>query len=202
MKLDRIITNSTSFLSGCLPIALIDFIQVIVFRPENNNWYVEIFAKTFLLFTIISCVVFYVILWDNFKKADTPVIITNLKRKDMFSSGAISYYVLPFISFIGNTLQSTITLAVVIILLLIIFNNNMMFMYTPFLDILGYKVLEGTIIQPGREHEKCYCCQKNIEQSCSIVVKTDRNLFFTGENKGTMKKISGDTVFFKYELKE
>lgn len=184
-KTEKIIVNVSAFLAGCFPVALIEWIRVIVFRSSSNNWYVEIFAKTFLIITIICICIFIRSLWKNFRRANTLGSITNLKRKDTFSSGAISFYILPFISFVGNDVNSMITLAVVIVFLLVIFNNNMMFMYTPVLDFLGYKVLEGDL-QSGN----------NTYKNVTILVKTDGELYFTGINDGKFEKVQEGLYFF------
>ena len=175
-----------AFLSGCFPIALINFIRNIVFPLENSNVYVEWFSVTFFAITVVSAIVYFLLLRKFFRSANILCIISDIKRVDMFSSGAISYYILPFISFIGNDVQNAITLFIVIILLLIIFNNNMMFMYTPILDCLGYKVLECRICNPDGSGS----------QKAKVVVKTDNGLYFSGNNLGKAEKVNEDTFFF------
>lgn len=58
-------------------------------------------------------------------------------------------------------------------------------MYTPVLDFLGYKVLEGDL-KSGN----------NTYNHVTILVKTDKNIVFTGENKGKFEKIQEGLYFF------
>lgn len=60
-----------------------------------------------------------------------------------------------------------------------------MFMYTPVLDFLGYKVLEGDL-QSGN----------NTYKNVTILVKTDRELYFTGINDGEFEKVQEGLYFF------
>lgn len=185
MRLNRFLINMSAFLSGCFPVALIEWIRVIIFRPTDNNWYVEIFFKTFLGLSILCIISFLLFIFYRFKKANTPCVISKLRRKDTFSSGAISYYILPFISFLGNDMDSMLTLLVIIIFLMVIFHNNMMFMYTPVLDFMGYKVLEGEL-----------SCRGESPVKVVILVKSDNGIIFTGENHGKVKKVQDGLFFF------
>ena len=169
MRLDRFFINTSAFLSGCFPVALIEWIRVIIFRLPDNNWYVEIFSKTFLLTSTVCIVVFWWFIIHRFEKVNTPCTISKLKRKDTFTSGAISYYILPFISFLGNDLDSMLTLLIVIIFLMVIFHNNMMFMYTPVLDFMGCKVLDGEL-----------SCRGESPFQATILIKSDKGIMFTG----------------------
>lgn len=104
----------------------------------------------------------------------------------MFSSGALSYYILPFVSFIGDSTQSILTLIVVTIVLLVVFNNNVMFMYTPLLDFLGYKVLEGNMSDLDGKNSG----------AAIIVVKSEKGIFFTGSNRGVVNYVNEGVYFF------
>lgn len=187
---NRIICNSSAFLSGCLPVALIDFLIVIGFRSDAHDWRAEVFAYIFLAVTVAASVCYYRFLQKKFQAASAVCKIENLRRVNIFSSGAVSYYTLPFISFVGDSLQSAVILSVLVVILLIIFNNNMMFMYTPFLDFCGYKVLDGNIIFPTGENGK-----ENIRLA-HIVVKTDNKLYFSSSNDGLSEKVTEDIYFF------
>lgn len=182
----RLICNSSAFLSGCFPVALIDVLYVAMFRSTEQNWGAKAFAWVFLVVTIIASVCFYFILQNHFREATTSCKIGNLKRVNVFSSSAISYYTLPFISFVGDSVQSAVTLFILVAILLVIFNNNMMFMYTPLLDFLGYKVLEGEII----------FMNGSVVRYANIVVKTDKGLYFSSHNDGLVEKVNEDTFFF------
>lgn len=177
MKKERIIINSVAFLSGCFPVALIYLLANMLFDKNRQDWYVNVFANSFFFITVISMILFWWILRKWFKGTNETVTIKHIRRKDIFSSGAISYYILPFVSFINNDEKSVLILLIVLILLLIIFINNMMFLYTPFIDILGYKILE---------------CDMEIDGKCekiTIVFKDTSALFFTGINEIKINKI-------------
>lgn len=187
---NRIICNSSAFLSGCLPVALIDFLLVVGFQSSNRDWRAEVFSYIFLALTVASSVCYYRFLQNKFQAASTVCKIEGLRRVNIFSSGAVSYYTLPFISFVGDNLQSAVILSVLVVILLIMFNNNMMFMYTPFLDFCGYKVLAGNIIFPTGENGK------GETRRAYIVVKTDNRLYFSSSNGGLSEKVTEDMYFF------
>lgn len=65
-----------------------------------------------------------------------------------------------------------------------------MFMYTPFLDFCGYKVLDGNIIFPTGKNGKCET------RRAYIVVKTDNSLYFSSSNGGLSEKVTEDMYFF------
>ena len=169
--------SGMAFLSGCLPIAIIHSIRVFVVPcyevAENNppmNIGVKYFAVAFLVIALTSAVLFCFSLNKRFSRASTRVEISDLKRKDLFSSGALSCYVLPFLSLIGNNLQSTVSLFVLILLFLKVFTNNIMFLYTPIIDIMGYKIMEGTLKYTINGQIK--------ERKCDLMLKSDKNLYF------------------------
>lgn len=188
--LSKIVLNSSAFLSGCLPVALI---QVSRFSfSDVYNVVPASLSVAFLFLTILASVCLWRYFSITFSKANVPCKVSNLKRKDMFSSGALNYYILPFVFFIGDNMQSVLTLFVITIALLVIFNNNMMFMYTPLLDFLGYKILEGEVSDLDG---------KNLKVAM-IVVKSDKGIFFTGSNRGVMNRVSEDVYFFVKDEEE
>ena len=143
--------SSMAFLSGCCPIALIHCIRVVIIpyyeSADTINLFdmVKIFAVCFLMITILCTFFFRFLIDQKFSVATTHVKVCNLKRKDLFSSGALSCYVLPFLSLIGDDIQSTVAILILVLLFLKVFINNIMFLYTPMIDIWGYKILEGTV---------------------------------------------------------
>ncbi len=188
--------SGIAFLSGCLPIAVIHGLRVLVVPcyevAENNppiNIVVIYFSVIFLVITSISAVLFCIALNKRFARASTLVEISDLKRKDLFSSGALSCYVLPFLSLIGNNLQSTVSLFVLILLFLKVFTNNIMFLYTPIIDIMGYKIMEGTLKYTINGQVK--------EKKCDLMLKSDANLYFTSENNAVMEKLNETTFCVK-----
>ena len=58
-------------------------------------------------------------------------------------------------------------------------------MYTPLLDFMGLKVLEGNIK-----------CQNGESSKVIMLVKKDKNIVFTGENKGKFEKVQEGVYFF------
>ena len=186
--------SSMAFLSGCFPIALIHFVRVTVI-PYYERMdciifdVVQVFSISFIVLTIICAFGFYISINKRFSSASTQVKVFNLKRKDLFSSGALSCYVVPFLSLSGDNIQSTVSLVMLIVLFLIVFNNNIMFLYTPMIDILGYKILEGTIRYTANGHA--------VERQCNLMVKSDKNLYFEIGNDGLMEKLNESTFCFR-----
>ena len=195
-RLENKFLSGIAFLSGCLPIAFIHFVRVFIIPyfevteiPTSIHILVKIFSAVFLIITSISAVLFCVFLNKRFLKADTNVKISNLRRKDLFSSGALGCYVLPFVSLIGNNLQSTISLFTLILLFLIVFTNNIIFLYTPIIDIKGYQLMEGTMTYKINGQIK--------EKKCDLMLKSDKNLYFTSENNAVMEKLNETTFCVK-----
>lgn len=172
----RMLLNSTAFLSGCTPIAFINLLG----NYDNPDVVVQGFAIVLMIVTVFSTIWFYCQMTRFFNSADTVAIVSGIKRKDVFASGAISYYVLPFISFLSTGRGSVWTLLILISLFLRIFHNNNMFLYTPIFDVLGYKILtcKATIFEK--------------DSNINIITKDGSALFFTGDNKMKVAKIDED----------
>ena len=165
--------SSTAFLSGCIPIALINLF--LNYEKEDNVifW----FSISFYLVTTFSGLYFFRTIRSFYRDDNEKAVIINIKRKDIFVSGAISYYVLPFISFVSTGRDGVYILCTLILIFLKIFTNNRMFLYTPLFDILGYKILE---------------CDIKINQQivhADIITNDGSKLFFTGENNMRVLKI-------------
>ena len=189
--------SSMAFLSGCSPIALIHFVKVVgipyyEFANDITFDVVRIFSVCFLGITIFCSILFRVLIDKKFSVATTHVKILHLQRKDLFSSGALSCYVFPFLSLIGDDIQSTISLAILILLFLKVFSNNIMFLYTPMFDIWGYKILEGSI--------KYSSHGQDFERKCNLIVKSDENLYFETDNDAVMEKLNETTFCVKPTL--
>ena len=195
-NLENKFLSSMAFLSGCTPIALIYFLRVTVIPYKGDVQaiifdVVRIFSVVFLSVTILCAIFFYISINKHFNLAGTSVKVYNLKRKDLFSSGALSCYVVPFISLIGDDIQSMVSLVVLIMLFLRVFTNNIMFLYTPMIDILGYKILEGTVE---------YNANGNIfKRQCNLMVKSDKNLYFEGENVAVIEKLNEGTFCLRFD---
>ena len=186
--------SSMAFLSGCFPIALIHFLRVTIIPYYGNTSnivfdVVQIFSISFIILTFCCSFLFYIAINKRFSSASVCVQVCDLKRKDLFSSGALSCYVVPFLSLIGDNIQSTVSLMILILLFLRVFNNNIMFLYTPMIDILGYKILEGKIRYSANGQV--------VERQCNLMVKSDKDLYFEIENNGVMEKLNESTFCFR-----
>lgn len=168
--------NSTAFLSGCIPIALINFIV----NYSDEDLFVVWFSVFFLLVSILAGLYFRNKLKSFFQYDNETAIVSNIKRKDIFASGAISYYVLPFISFVTGGRNGVIILIILTCLLMWIFNNNRMFLYTPLIDLLGYQIFE---------------CDIKFEDQiikATIITPNGNKMYFTGYNDVRIYKIEAD----------
>lgn len=174
-----------AFLAGCFPIALIEMLHVFIFDSDEAVFVVQCFAVLYMAVSIWACIDTELFFRRQFQSVRIPCKISGLQRKDLFSSGAISYYVIPFISFIGSGIESAVTLLIVTGLMLAMFRNNIMFLYTPLLDVFGYKILEGDINRHDGDSRKG-----------TFIVKTDNNLFFSSDNQGKMMQITNGVFFF------
>ena len=174
-----------AFLAGCFPIALIEALHVFIFDVDEAGYAVQCFAAIYMVVSIGACIDTWLFFRRQFHSVRIPCEISKLQRKDLFSSGAISYYVIPFISFIGSGIESAVTLLIVTALMLAMFRNNIMFLYTPLLDVFGYKILEGEISRPDGN------CRMG-----TFIVKTDKGLFFSSKNQGKMLQITNGVFFF------
>ena len=90
-----------AFLAGCFPIALIEILHVFIFDSDEAVFIVQCFAVLYMAVSIWACIDTGLFFRRQFQSVRIPCKISGLQRKDLFSSGAISYYVIPFISFIG-----------------------------------------------------------------------------------------------------
>lgn len=188
--------SGVAFLSGCLPIALIHFIRVTVIPCSNHAAdmtvdIVQIFSIGFMVVTMLCAFGFYYLINLRFSAASIRGTICNLKRKDLFSSGALSCYILPFLSLLGNDIQSTISMVILIFLFLKVFINNIMFLYTPIIDVLGYKILEGTVRYITFDG-------KTAERQCNFLVKSDEGIYFEkADNSVVIEKLTETTFCVK-----
>jgi len=165
--------SSTAFLSGCIPIAIIN----LTLNYDKEDCIISWFSIGFCAISIIAGLYFFRKIKSFYRHDNEKAVILNIRRKDIFVSGAISYYVLPFISFVSTGREGVLILSILILLFLKIFNNNRMFLYTPLFDLLGYKILE---------------CDIRINQHivhADIITKDGNCLYFTGENHMRVSKI-------------
>lgn len=177
-----------SFISGCFPVAIINFI----INYKIENLLSGFFAYLFIFFSSFATVYLVSVLRGYVKNIKTNVgcnnaKISNIKRKNLFTTGAMGYYVIPFVSFIGtgDNYVSTVILLILIILFAWLFTANRMVLYNPMLDILGYRILEATVSISGKEHTSDILTK----------AKDAANLYFSSVNNVSTIKIDETTYF-------
>lgn len=162
-----------SYLSGNLPISLVYFISVLfdiipVYAPAciQSFWtlqpdnplspillYVEIVLSViYLIITLYSTLKIHNEFKDKFMQLDQGVncrqyIVTDIKTKTIFSSGTITYYILPLAAFTGsdNNIKGAVILLLFCIIFGIIYVRERLTAYTPILALLGYTMLSCEI---------------------------------------------------------
>lgn len=162
-----------SYLSGNLPISLVYFISVLfdiipVYAPAciQSFWtlqpdnplspillYVEIVLSViYLIITLYSTLKIHNEFKDKFMQLDQGVncrqyIVTDIKTKTIFSSGTITYYILPLAAFAGsdNNIKGAVILLLFCIIFGIIYVRERLTAYTPILALLGYTMLSCEI---------------------------------------------------------
>lgn len=178
-----------AFFSGCLPIALING-----FLNWNNNiLIIRYFSWLFCSIAIVATL--YFLSWlkknNNVKNSDL-IIIENIKRKNIFSTGAMSYYIVPFVSFIpGEDLKTFYILVTLIIMFAWLYVSNRMALYTPIIDFSGYKILEATISNGSEKKIRADVLIKNID-----------NIYFSDENRVNARKIDENTYFAYHQFSQ
>jgi len=87
------------------------------------------------------------------KNGGTYGRIQNIKIQNIFSSGTMTYYILPFISFAAgdDLLKNEIILFILILILGKLYVQERMIIYTPILGLVGYIVLAGRLLDPSHK---------------------------------------------------
>lgn len=162
-----------SYLSGNLPISLVYFISVLfdmipiyapawiqsfwTLRPENPLspplLYIEMALSVIYLFiSSYSTLKIYNEFKDKFMQLDQGIncsqyTITDIKTKTIFSSGTITYYILPLAAFAGsdNNIKGAVILLLFCFIFGIIYVRERLTAYTPILALLGYTMLSCKI---------------------------------------------------------
>lgn len=144
--------NWISYLSGNFIIAIIFFISNSWdFYNNKGNFYVFLLSGTLLIVTILAAI--YIIRTFNHRikqlslgRRGTEVQIDNLKIKGLFSTGAMTYYILPFASFAtgDDEVKNAIALFILIFFFGLIYVHNKMILYTPVLGLYGYSTFSCT----------------------------------------------------------
>ena len=82
-------------------------------------------------------------------------------------------------------------MVILITLFLKVFINNIMFLYTPIIDVLGYKILEGTVRYTTFDG-------KTTERQCNFLVKSDEGIYFEkADNSVVIEKLTETTFCVK-----
>ena len=181
--------NIVSYLSGCIPISIIQLLLNIFFpcADTSKNQFIMYVSIGLFVITILSGAAVYRLVRSEFETASIKINFVNVRRKNSFSSGALSLYIIPFISFVGDDYSHLVILLVLLLFMMCVYVNNRMFMYTPLFDLLGYKNIEAD----------CRLCGTNIMFHYNLLVQSDKDIFFSGENICTITKIDETTACAK-----
>lgn len=184
--MDKRWLSVVSYLAGCL---LVAFIYLLI------NWdkgYCYLYGGvTFTLISLLAIFVIYRYLKKQLpnKTNGIKTTIRKIRRNNNFVASSISYYVIPFLSFVSTGFENTVILVVLIIFFAFIHGKNRMFLFSPVLDILGYSVLD------------CEIKIKNDFVSAYVITNKFRDLYTSGENQCYRNK-SDEGVFFVIPVKD
>jgi hypothetical protein len=142
-----------SYLSGNVIIAFIFLISNVwdVFCHKGEIW-VLTYSIILLLITTIATI----ILIRHVKRilehlsdgnGGNHILLAEIKQKNIFSTGVMSYYVLPFASFVSgdDVVKNCILLTILLIVFGLIYVRERMILYTPIFSMMGYMVITGII---------------------------------------------------------
>jgi uncharacterized protein YxeA len=144
-----------SFLSGNLPICIILTVSVLykfVVSDVTENKLLLPAAISIVYFLLcIFCAIFLLkninseIQQMNSGNGGTPGMISKVKIQNIFSSGAMTYYILPFISFAAgdDLLKNEVILFILIAILGLLYVRERMIIYTPVLGVFNYIVFSA-----------------------------------------------------------
>lgn len=180
-----------SYLSGCLPISIVSVINVnyekFICKDGKIIFTDFIINLVPILFFITTIVASWLVIKDLKKRksdSQSECEIENVKRKNLFATGAMSYYVLPFIAFASiKDWSSLISMIVLLITFGWIFVNNRMFPYSPIIDIAGYTVFECDLILDSGSKKV-----KNV----NIITKDASIIYLSSTNYGRVEKVDED----------
>lgn len=188
-----------SYISGNMPIALIFFLNSIYDRIEftdGYSWTCNLDMELFFAFICvgITSVSSFLIkrYFDNSLKrlengnGGSEYLISDLRVKKLFSSGAITYYILPFASFVvgDDVFKNLIALCILTIIFGKIYVKERMTVYSPILCLAGYVVFSCTI-NASDSTKQINVLFKNpgdifLEHTCRIVVQNIDNETYLG----------------------
>lgn len=151
----RTLFSWMSFLSGNLPICIILTVSVLykfVVSDVTENKLLLPAAISIVYFLLcIFCAIFLLkninseIQQMNSGNGGTPGMISKVKIQNIFSSGAMTYYILPFISFAAgdDLLKNEVILFILIAILGLLYVRERMIIYTPVLGVFNYIVFSA-----------------------------------------------------------
>ena len=157
----------------------------------DQNIFTDIFSVIFLLSTVFSMVACFFMLKRFQKNLDAQCVVSELKRFNLVGSGELNCYLFHYISFVYGNIQGALILGTIIVLMLISVRNQKALLYSPFLDIFGYKILEGKITSTDTP--------STFSMQARFLVRTDQGLYFTSKNYGRANKIGVEKMIEKKE---
>ena len=188
--MQKTIIRSSAFLSGCLPMAILQ-LSWTVFSRESNILAIS-FSTAFLFLTILSIIIIKRYLTVTSFKANFPCKISNIKMESLLGYRIVTYYILPYIFLIGNDMRNIVALFIITSFLLILFNNSMSFVNTPILMFLGYSVLNCKISNT----------EETFSKDARIIVKSREITSFTLSRYGYFNHIEEGVYFFRSNDKD
>ncbi len=178
--MDKRFLSVVSYIAGCLLVAII-YLAI--------NWdkgYVYLYSGSgFVALSILSTLW----MWNYFisnipsKKENTQTSIRRIRRNNNFVASSISYYVIPFLSFINTGIENSIILGFTVSFFAFVHWKNRMFLFSPVIDMLGYNILDCEI-KIGEDFIPAY-----------VITNEFNSLYTSGENECYQKKVD-EGVFF------
>ena len=183
-----------TYLSGHIPIAIIYFISVFWAKYKNELEYSNYFAFIsifYLLGSVIAGIYIYKTYTNSLKdlqegNGGTRNIIKPTQIKNLFTSDAMNYYVLPLAAFAASDdlVKTTLILLILAIIYGISFVRERMNLYTPFLILCGF-VLFSCEVQNENNSNK---------HEIIILTKNPQNLVFGQSYKAILQKLNNTTA--------
>ena len=188
--MQKTIIRSSAFLSGCLPMAILQ-LSWTVFSRESNILAISL-STAFLFLTILSAIIIKRYLTVTSFKANSPCKISNIKMESLLGYRMVTCYILPFIFLIGSDMKNIVALFIITLFLLSIFNNVMTFINTPILMFLGYSVLNCKISNT----------EETFFKDAYIIVESKEITSFNLSRYGFVNHIEEGIYFFRSNDKD
>ena len=183
-----------TYLSGHIPIAFIYFISVLLAEYKDNSIYPYVFISFSIIYLVIS-IIAAIILYNKYDiqlknlqsgNGGNKSIIRPTKIKSLFTSDAMSYYVLPFAAFAASDdlVKTTLILLVLTLIFGISFVRERMNLYTPCLILFGFVLFS--------------CKVKSIDNSndieINILIKNPKKIVFGCQYQAILQLINDTTA--------